>query len=80
MPVEVLLRMSYIDLDQRFSAEAGSSGGSPPWSTGICQTTRGFALAYGYGKLDRFDLTGATHFFQSETSAATLTSLILHQV
>jgi len=22
-------------------------------------------LTYGYGKLDRFDLKGATHFFQS---------------
>ena len=22
-------------------------------------------LAYGYGKLDRFNLNGATHFFQS---------------
>ena len=46
-------------------SRAAPSGGSRPWSTGTSPTTTRLEFAYGYGTLDRFDLKGATQFFQT---------------
>jgi phosphate-selective porin OprO/OprP len=61
---EAVLRVSTLDLD------SGNLQGGKFWrvTPGInWYPTKNFRLAleYGYGVLDRFDLKGATHFFQS---------------
>jgi len=62
--LEAVLRVSYIDLD------GGSLRGGRFWritpmvNWHLSDNVR-LEAAYGYGKLDRFDLTGATQFFQS---------------
>src|SRR5215204_3234915 len=62
--VELLLRFSYSDLD------AGTLRGGTFWrltpmvNWHLADYLR-LELIYGYGKLDRFDLDGATQFFQS---------------
>ena len=61
---EVLLRMSYIDLTSG-SLQGGKFWRITPMVNWYLSDNARFALAYGYGKLDRFDLTGATHFFQT---------------
>jgi phosphate-selective porin OprO and OprP len=61
---ETVLRFSNIDLD------SGTLSGGKFWRITpminwyLSENVR-FELAYGYGVLDRFNKTGATHFFQS---------------
>lgn len=61
---EAVLRFSYIDLD-----DAAITGGKfwriTPMVNWYLSDQLRLELAYGYGKLYRFDLTGGTHFFQS---------------
>ncbi|HET9765775.1 MAG TPA: porin [Thermoanaerobaculia bacterium] len=61
---EAVLRLSYIDLD-----DEGIQGGkfwriTPMMNWHLSDNAR-LEFAYGYGTLDRFDLEGGTHFFQS---------------
>jgi phosphate-selective porin OprO/OprP len=62
--VELVFRASYIDLD------GGTLRGGRFWritpmvNWHLSDNVR-LEAAYGYGQLDRFDLTGATQFFQS---------------
>jgi len=61
---EAVLRVSYIDLDG-----GNLSGGrfwrvTPMVNWHLSDNLR-LELAYGYGELNRFDLTGGTQFFQS---------------
>ena len=61
---EAVLRVSYSDL------HAGTLNGGTFWritpmiNWHMSDNAR-FEFAYGYGVLDRFDMTGATHFFQT---------------
>jgi phosphate-selective porin OprO/OprP len=62
--VEAVLRLSYIDLD-----DAAIQGGrfwriTPMINWHLSDNIR-LEFAYGYGKLNRFELNGGTHFFQS---------------
>jgi phosphate-selective porin OprO/OprP len=61
---ELVARFSYIDLDSR-----GLQGGkfwrfTPMLNWHLSDNVR-LELAYGYGSLDRFNLVGATQFFQT---------------
>ena len=62
--MELVFRASYIDLD------GGTLRGGRFWritpmvNWHLSDNVR-LEAAYGYGQLDRFDLTGATQFFQS---------------
>jgi phosphate-selective porin OprO/OprP len=61
---EAVLRLSYIDLD-----DGGISGGkfwriTPMMNWHLSDNLR-LEFTYGYGELDRFNLTGGTQFFQS---------------
>lgn len=61
---EAVFRASYIDLD-----DGDLTGGkfwrlTPMVNWHLSDSAR-FELAYGYGKLDRFEVRGATHFLQS---------------
>jgi phosphate-selective porin OprO/OprP len=65
---EAVLRLSYIDLD------AGNLSGGKFWrltpmiNWHLSDNLR-LEFAYGYGRLDRFDLKGGTQFFQSRLQA-----------
>ena len=62
--LEMVLRLSYSDLD------GGTVNGGKFWritpmlNWHLSDEVR-FEMAYGYGKTDRFDLTGAMHIFQT---------------
>jgi len=62
--LEMVLRLSYSDLD------GGTVNGGKFWritpmlNWHLSEEVR-FEMAYGYGKTDRFDLTGAMHIFQT---------------
>jgi phosphate-selective porin OprO/OprP len=65
---EAVLRLSYIDLD------AGNLRGGKFWrltpmiNWHLSDNLR-LEFAYGYGRLDRFDLQGGTQFFQGRLQA-----------
>jgi phosphate-selective porin OprO/OprP len=61
---EVLLRMSYSDLDDG-PIQGGKFWRITPMVNWHLSDNARFELAYGYGKLDRFGLTGATQFLQT---------------
>jgi phosphate-selective porin OprO/OprP len=61
---EIVTRFSYIDLD-----DGAVTGGrfwriTPMVNWHLSDHVR-LAVSYGYGSLDRFSVTGRTHFFQS---------------
>lgn len=62
--VEVLLRLSSFDLSSG-TLEGGKFWRITPMVNWYLSKDVRFELAYGYGVLDRFNLRGATHFFQS---------------
>lgn len=62
--VEVLLRFSYSDLDSG-TLRGGTFWRLTPMVNWHLADYLRLELIYGYGKLDRFDLDGATQFFQS---------------
>ena len=61
---EAVLRASYIDLDGG-ALRGGKFWRVTPMANWHMSTHVRLEFAYGYGKLDRFNLKGATHFFQS---------------
>jgi phosphate-selective porin OprO/OprP len=61
---EVLLRFSRLDLNAG-SLQGGNFWRITPMINWYLSKDVRFELAYGYGVLDRFNLKGATHFFQS---------------
>ena len=61
---EAVLRASYIDLDGG-TLRGGKFWRITPMVNWHMSDNVRLELTYGYGKLDRFDLNGATHFFQS---------------
>ena len=62
--VEAVLRFSYIDLDGG-SLRGGKFWRLTPMVNWHMSDHVRLELTYGYGKLDRFDVRGGTHFFQS---------------
>jgi len=62
--VELVFRASYIDLDGG-NLKGGRFWRITPMANWHLSDNVRLEAAYGYGKLDRFDLTGATQFFQS---------------
>jgi len=62
--LEVLLRFSYSDLDSG-TLRGGTFWRLTPMVNWHLADYLRLELIYGYGKLDRFDLDGATQFFQS---------------
>ena len=61
---EAVLRASYIDLDGG-TLRGGRFWRITPMVNWHLSDRLRLEFTYGYGKLDRFDLRGATHFFQS---------------
>jgi phosphate-selective porin OprO/OprP len=61
---ELVLRYSYIDLNSK-NVWGGSFGRITPMVNWHLLDNVRLEMAYGYGHLDRFDLKGNTHFFQS---------------
>jgi phosphate-selective porin OprO/OprP len=61
---EAVLRFSYADLDNG-TIDGGSFWRITPMASWYLSSHIRVALAYGYGVLDRFDLEGVTHFFQT---------------
>jgi phosphate-selective porin OprO/OprP len=61
---EAVLHMSYIDLDDR-NIRGGKLWRLTPMMNWHLSDNVRLEFAYGYSILDRFDLTGHTHFFQS---------------
>ena len=61
---EAVLRVSYIDLDGG-NLRGGRFWRVTPMVNWHLSDNLRLELAYGYGQLDRFDLTGGTQFFQS---------------
>ena len=62
--LEAVLRFSYIDLDGG-TLRGGKFWRLTPMVNWHASDHVRLELAYGYGKLDRFDVRGGTHFFQS---------------
>jgi phosphate-selective porin OprO and OprP len=58
------LRVSYIDLDSG-NLRGGRFWRVTPMVNWHLSDNVRLELAYGYGQLDRFDLSGRTQFFQS---------------
>lgn len=61
---EFVLRYSYTDLDSN-NVRGGTFGRITPMVNWYLSTNVRLEMAYGYGRLDRFDLKGNTQFFQS---------------
>lgn len=61
---EPVLRLSYIDLDDG-AIRGGKFWRLTPMINWHMSDNLRLEFAYGFGKLDRFGLTGGTHFFQS---------------
>ena len=61
---ELVLRYSYIDLDGG-TIHGGRFGRITPMVNWHLSDNVRLEMGYGYGHLDRFDLKGNTHFFQS---------------
>jgi phosphate-selective porin OprO and OprP len=61
---ELVLRYSYIDLDSK-AVRGGKFWRFTPLVNWHMSENVRLEMAYGYGHLDRFDLEGNTHFFQS---------------
>jgi phosphate-selective porin OprO/OprP len=61
---EIVARLSYIDLDSG-PLRGGTFWRFTPMVNWHLSDNVRLELVYGYGSLDRFDLTGRTHFFQS---------------
>ena len=61
---EAVLRGSYIDLDSG-TLEGGTFWRITPMMNWHLSDQLRLEVTYGYGKLDRFQLNGRTHFFQS---------------
>lgn len=61
---EALLRITNLDLNGG-TVQGGSFWRITPMVNWYLSRNLRIELAYGYGVLDRFNLTGATHFFQS---------------
>jgi phosphate-selective porin OprO/OprP len=61
---EAVLNFSYIDLDSE-SYNGGEMWRVTPMVNWHLSDNLRFELGYGYATLDRFDLHGHTHFFQS---------------
>jgi phosphate-selective porin OprO/OprP len=61
---EAVLRYSYSDLDSN-SVHGGTFGRITPMVNWYLSENVRFAVAYGYGHLDRFNLKGNTQFFQT---------------
>jgi phosphate-selective porin OprO/OprP len=61
---ELVARFSYIDLDSR-SLQGGKFWRFTPMVNWHLSDNVRLELAYGYGSLDRFNLVGATQFFQT---------------
>ena len=61
---ELVLRYSYIDLDDK-NVHGGTFGRITPMVNWHLSDHVRLEMAYGYGHLNRFDLKGNTHFFQS---------------
>ena len=61
---ELVFRVSYIDLDDG-AIEGGKFWRFTPMVNWHLSDQARLELAYGYGGLDRFDVTGNTHFFQT---------------
>jgi phosphate-selective porin OprO/OprP len=61
---EAVLRFSYIDLDDK-TIHGGRFARITPMVNWHLSDNLRLEMAYGYGRLDRFDLKGNTQFFQS---------------
>ena len=61
---EVVLRYSYTDLDDR-TVQGGKFARITPMVNWYLSRNVRLEFAYGYGRLDRFDLKGNTQFFQT---------------
>ena len=61
---EIVARLSYIDLDDG-AVRGGRFWRVTPMVNWHLSDQIRLEIAYGYGVLDRFNLLGATHFFQS---------------
>ena len=61
---EAVMRLSYIDLDDD-AIQGGKLWRITPMMNWHLSDHARLEFAYGYGVLDRFDLEGGTHFFQS---------------
>ena len=61
---EIVTRFSYIDLDDK-AVTGGTFWRFTPMVNWHLSDNLRLEVAYGYGTLDRFDLQGATQFFQS---------------
>jgi phosphate-selective porin OprO and OprP len=62
--IELVLRLSHLDLDDG-TIKGGKFWRITPMANWYLSPNIRFELAYGYGMLDRFNMKGATHFFQS---------------
>ncbi len=62
--VEAVLRYSYSDLDSGL-IQGGKFWRITPMVNWYLSDNARLEFAYGYGKLDRFDLSGGTQFFQT---------------
>lgn len=62
--IEAVIRYSSFDLDDG-PIQGGKFWKITPMVNWYLSTALRFELAYGYGVLDRYNLEGATHFFQS---------------
>ena len=61
---ELVMRLSYIDLTDG-TLEGGKFWRLTPTINWYFNRFARLEAAYGYGVLDRFDLKGTTHFFQT---------------
>jgi phosphate-selective porin OprO/OprP len=61
---ELVLRLSYVDLDDGI-VQGGKFWRLTPMVNWHLSDNVRFELAYGYGTLERFGLSGTTHFFQT---------------
>jgi phosphate-selective porin OprO and OprP len=61
---EVVAHGAYIDLDSK-SISGGKYWRLTPMLNWYLSDNVRLEVAYGYGSLDRFDLVGKTHFFQT---------------
>ena len=62
--IELVARISHLDLDDN-EIRGGKFWRITPMVNWYLSTNFRLALAYGYGKLDRYGLVGATQFFQA---------------